>query len=157
MDFDDYNDSDKVEEWELEYQDIVENLFSKLSGKVMDNKGKEARLTEPLMKKYGIGRFMVYFQSFLHKGIALSNFDESVIDQFTHRTSRAFDNEMIDNYKVWGVKPSTMPMISQIFSINLYSVLSRAKKGREQHWRAKKMKIRVSNKNDSQRRSEDEL
>lgn len=149
---DDLGDSNRVEEWELEYQEIVENLFSKLNGIIINGKGKEEQLTDPLMSKYGIGRFMTYFQSFLHKGIALSNFEEDEIKKLTYNTSRAFDNELYDNWKEWKVRPSSMPMISQIFSINLYSVLSRAKKGREQHWRAKRIKIRVNNRNDSKTR-----
>ena len=153
-----YDDEEqRTDEWELEYQSIVENLYQKLRGWIIDDNGDKIKLTDPLMKKYGIGRFMAYLQSFMHKGIALSNLDDTEIRELTYNTSRSFDNEMIEDYKLWGVSIKSMPMISQIFSVNFYAVLSRAKSGREQHWRSKRLKVRVNTNHQDKQNNEDDF
>jgi hypothetical protein len=153
----DDDEQQRTEEWELEYQSHIENLYQKLRGWIINEKGDKVKLTEPLMKKHGVGCFMAYLQSFMHKGIALSNLDEKEIRGFALNTSKAFDSEMIEDYRKWGVSIKSMAMISQIFSINLYAVLSRAKAGREQHWRSKRLKIKVNSNHQDTKRSDDDF
>jgi hypothetical protein len=127
--------------WEIEYKDILDNVTHSLRNEDEDSEGKWKSKGAALMNDEGISHFISYLKLVLHRGIALSNITEIYAKDVTMRLGKSYKNELIIKWQDWGCKKEYVRSISTLFHTNVYAVLSRAIKGREQVTRAKKMKF----------------
>lgn len=142
---DDFNYNQQPEQdnsrWEVEYKDILESVYHSLRNEEQDKEGKWVSKGLPLINEKGASNFISKLRLVMHRGIALSNFDNRFVMEATKKASKAYKGELIAFYQEWGIHKENIRSIFTLFHINLYAVLSRAISGKEQIYRAKKQKF----------------
>ena len=107
--------------WELDEEPIIQNLRYELSKR---------------MNTIGVDSVLSWLRVHLGKNIALSNLDQSEINEFMRDELPVFNLELVQNEKKWNIKSSSArAAVSRWIEIAMYVQLKRAFKNGERMYR----------------------
>ena len=129
--------------WELDYDDVLTAYEKSLKNEVRDNDGRwilEKGVSQKLNNS-GVRNLISDLKSIMHKGTALSNFDEEFNKTLAKYKTKQLAKELLKNRHKWGVDDSQKGSIILNQGIQVFGILQRAKNDGERKHRTKKQKF----------------
>lgn len=124
--------SDSLVQWQLDPEQIKEDIVHQLKGEVFDYKDKKwIRQGNPLLNEKGVNGIATILLSVINRNILLSSLDDEDIRKFVIEVANNLTDDLTVNYEEYGIGENfpVLDHVIDLVKINVFAALSRAKAG----------------------------
>lgn len=124
--------STDVTRYILTTEDILEEIEMKLRGRLWSpSKERWVSKGQPILNEHGVNTIIWVVSTFLHRGIALSNYSDEDIKRICKGVRIQLIKTLMLEFYNFGVKRSNLSLVVRMVDVTIYSMMRRGYKAGE--------------------------